>query len=405
MGPRRQARKYSLTWLVARREFRERARTKAFWVASVIFLLGALAGAIIPALVKGSSGESTATVGVVVSNQSASMTQAVAEAGRLTHTKITVVPLDTVATGEAGLKSGTLSAVVVGGSEVLIKQEAVGASSGSGNTIADTLAQVVGLQRLFAALPAKTAESIASHGTALPVRALEPPPRGIAPRVTALVLSIVTYILILVYGMQITIGVGEEKSSRVVEVLLTTLRPVQLVTGKVLGMGALALAQMLALGTVYLVAAWAAGTSSVRGASPGVLAMGLLWLLLGYALYSFAFAAAGSLISRQADANNAAFPLYIPLIIGYVVTDTAVWGTTVSPFFRVLTFIPFTAPVTMPALFAIGAATWWEVLLSALITVVTIVAMVRLAGKVYERAILRTGTRLKLRQVLGTSGS
>jgi ABC-2 type transport system permease protein len=375
---------------VARREFRERARTKAFWVASVIFLLGALAGAIIPALVKGSSGESTATVGVVVSNQSASMTQAVAEAGRLTHTKITVVPLDTVATGEAGLKSGTLSAVVVGGSEVLIKQEAVGASSGSGNTIADTLAQVVGLQRLFAALP---------------VRALEPPPRGIAPRVTALVLSIVTYILILVYGMQITIGVGEEKSSRVVEVLLTTLRPVQLVTGKVLGMGALALAQMLALGAVYLVAAWAAGTSSVRGASPGVLAMGLLWLLLGYALYSFAFAAAGSLISRQADANNAAFPLYIPLIIGYVVTDTAVWGTTVSPFFRVLTFIPFTAPVTMPALFAIGAATWWEVLLSALITVVTIVAMVRLAGKVYERAILRTGTRLKLRQVLGTSGS
>ncbi len=144
------------------------------------------------------------------------------------------------------------------------------------------------------------------------------------------------------------------------------------------------------------------GRETVRGASPGVLAMGLLWLLLGYALYSFAFAAAGSLTSRQADANNAAFPLYIPLIIGYVITDTAVWGTTVSPFFRVLTFIPFTAPVTMPALFAIGGATWWEVLLSALIT---IVAMVRLAGKIYERAILRTGTRLKLRQVLRTSGS
>lgn len=109
------------------------------------------------------------------------------------------------------------------------------------------------------------------------------------------------------------------------------------------------------------------GRETVRGASPGVLAMGLLWLLLGY-----------------------------------VITDTAVWGTTVSPFFRVLTFIPFTAPVTMPALFAIGGATWWEVLLSALIT---IVAMVRLAGKIYERAILRTGTRLKLRQVLRTSGS
>jgi len=403
MGSRRRAKaEWGLTLLVARREFRERARTKAFWVAGVIFLLGALAAAIIPALVKGSSGESTATVGVVVSDQSAALTQAVEEAGLLTRTKITVIPLDTVATGKAGLKSGTLNAVLVGGSEVLIEQQSVGSSSGS--TLAGALAQVAGLQRLFAALPAKTAASIATRGTALPVRALEAPPRGIAPRVTALVLAIVTYILILIYGMQITIGVGEEKSSRVVEVLLTTLRPVQLVTGKVLGMGALALGQMLGLGAVYLLTAWAAGTSSVRSASPEVLAMGLLWLLLGYSLYSFAFAAAGSLITRQSDANNAAFPLYIPLIIGYVVTDTAVWGTTVSPFFRVLTFIPFTAPVTMPALFAIGAATWWEVLASALITLATIVAMVRLAGRVYERAILRTGTRVKLRQVLGTPG-
>jgi ABC-2 type transport system permease protein len=390
---------WQLTWQVARREFRERGRTKAFWVTTAIFVLGVLAGAIIPALVSRTSGESTATVGIV-GERSPSLTQAVAEAGRLTRTRIATVPLSSVAMADSGLKSGTLDAVLVDGRQVLIKQQALSTSSSS--SVANTLAQVVGLQRLFAALPAGAAASIASQGAALPVRAIEPPPRGIAPRVTALVLSILTYVLIIVYGQQITVGVGEEKSSRVVEVLLTTLRPVQLVTGKVIGMGALALAQILSLGAVYLIAAEAAGTASVRGASPAVIAMGLLWLLLGYAFYSFAFAAAGSLITRQSDANNVAFPLYIPLILGYVFTNTAIWGTNVSAFYHVLTFIPFTAPVTMPALFAIGAAPWWQVLVSALITIGGIVVMVRLAGTVYERAILHTGTRLKLRQALAS---
>jgi ABC-2 type transport system permease protein len=391
---------WKLTLLVARREFRERGRAKAFWVAAVILLLGVLAAAIVPGLVSGKSGEATATVGIV-GDRSAALSQSITETGQLTRTKITVVPLSSLAAADAGLKSGTLDAVVVNGDQVLIKQEAVGSSSASsGNTIADSLAQIVPLQRLFAALPAGTAAAIAAQAKALPVSALEPPPRGLTPRVTALVLSIVTFILIQIYGMQITIGVGEEKSSRVVEVLLTTLRPVQLVTGKVVGMGALALSEMLVLGAVYLLAAEAAGTSAVRTASPGVLAMGLLWLLLGYAFYSFAFAAAGSLITRQADANNAAFPLYIPLILGYVVTDTTIWGTTVSPLLRVLAYLPPTAPVTMPALFAIGAATWWQVLISALLTLGGIIIMIRLAGRVYERAILRTGTRLRLRQVL-----
>jgi ABC-2 type transport system permease protein len=394
---------WRLTLLVARREFRERGRAKAFLVASVILVLGVLAAAIVPALVSGKGGEPTATIGIV-GDQSASLKQAIAETGRLTRTKITVVPLGSRAAADDELRSGTLDAVLVNGDEVLIKQEAVGGSAGSsGNSIADSLAKIIPLQRLFAALPAGTASAIASQANELPVRALEPPPRGLTPRVTALVLSIVTYIIIQIYGMQITIGVGEEKSSRVVEVLLTTLRPVQLVTGKVLGMGGLALAQILGLGVIYLVAAEAAGTSSVRTASPEVLAVGVLWLLLGYAFYSFAFAAAGSLITRQADANNAAFPLYIPLILGYVITDTTIWAANVSPLLRVLAYIPLTAPVTMPALFAIGAATWWEVLISAAITAAGAIAMVRLAGRVYERAILRTGSRLRLRQVLASA--
>ena len=122
--------------------------------------------------------------------------------------------------------------------------------------------------------------------------------------------------------------------------------------------------------------------------------------MLGYAFYCTAYAAAGSLISRQSDAYNAALPLQIPLILGYVLTYTVVYAPTVNPFYHALAFIPFTAPVTMPVLVALGDAPAWQVAVSALITLVSTAGMAWLAGRIYRRAILRTGPRLKVRQVL-----
>lgn len=388
---------WSMTWLVARREFRERAQAKSFWVTSAILLLAVIAAAVIPAAIHGGSSGQTATVGIT-GDTSAAVTSAVREAGTLTDTSVSIVTLPTVAAAKAGLRSGQLDAVLVNGNQVLIKQAR--SVSGSGNDIADTLARIAGLRRLFAALPPSVVNRVSSGSVALPVTAIDPPPRGLAPRVTALILSIMTYVLIVIYGIRITIGVLEEKSSRVAEVLLTTLKPLQLLTGKVIGIGSLALAQIAVLGGVYLVTAEIDGAVSVRGASPSVIVMGVAWLLLGYAFYSCAFAAVGSMITRQADAQNAAFPLFIPLILGYVLTSTTVFANNVSPFFHLLTFIPFTAPVTMPALYAIGLAPWWQIAASALITIASTVFMVRLGGVIYGRAILRTGSRLKLREVL-----
>jgi ABC-2 type transport system permease protein len=211
------------------------------------------------------------------------------------------------------------------------------------------------------------------------------------------------YVVILTYGVRITIGVGEEKASRVVEVLLTTLRPVQLLAGKVIGMGLLALAQIAATVATYLVLGHALGSSAVQGASTSVVLDGALWLVLGYAFYCTAFAAAGSLINRQADAYNAALPLQIPLILAYLLSYTVIYSNSVNAFYHVLAFIPFTAPVAMPVLVSVGAAAAWQVALAAAISLAGTVWMARLAGTIYERAILRTGGRLKLRQVLATA--
>ncbi|HYK32940.1 MAG TPA: ABC transporter permease [Streptosporangiaceae bacterium] len=383
-----------MTWLVARREINDRTRAKSFWIASILLLVAVAAGAIIPALLQGH--HSTARVGIV-GGQTAALTATAREAGRISGTRVTVVPLPDVATARAQLRSGKVAAVLVGDYGVLIKQTSFNTGAG---TLYGALAQIGGLQKLYAQLPPATATQIAEHGIALPVHGLWPPGRGLASRITGLSVAILIYIIILTYGIRITIGVCEEKATRVVEVLLTTLRPVQLLAGKVVGMGLLALAQIAAMVVLYLTLGHAVGSTQVRGASTSVVLAAGLWLVLGYAFYCTAYAAAGSLISRQSDAYNAAIPLQIPLILAYVLTNTVVYASSVNAFYHVLAFIPFTAPVAMPVLVAVGDAPAWQVAVSAVISLAATVWMARLAATIYSRAILRTGTRLKVRQVL-----
>jgi len=387
---------WTLTRLVVQREIRERTQAKSFWIASVILLVAVAAGAIIPALLSGH--RSTAQVGIV-GGDTVALTQTALEAGRITETTVNVITVPDVASAKAQLLSGNLDAVLVGGTEVLVKQNAVFGSKG---TLAGTLAQVGGFAKVYQALPPAVAASVARSGVGLPIHGLIPPPQGLASRFTGLAVAILIYVIIITFGMRITIGVGEEKSSRVVEVLLTTLRPVQLLAGKVIGMGALAMAQVAALAGCYLALGYALGSPAVQGAAIGVVAAAVVWLLLGYAFYCTAYAAAGSLITRQADAYNATIPLQVPLILGYVLAYTVLFSGGVSWFYHLLAFVPFTAPVAMPVLIAVGAAPLWEIVLSAAITIASTVVMVRFAATIYERAILRTGGRLKVRQVLAS---
>ncbi|MGH9103113.1 MAG: ABC transporter permease, partial [Acidimicrobiales bacterium] len=261
------------------------------------------------------------------------------------------------------------------------------------------LSQLAGLQGLFAHLPPALAAQATSHGVALPLHGLSPPPRHPPSRFTGLFAAIAIYVLIYTYGIRITVGVGEEKSSRVVEVLLATLRPTQLLTGKVAGVGALAVVQVAAMVVTAVIAGSAVSSNLIRGASAGVIGIGAMWFVIGFAFYCYAFAAAGSLINRQADSYNATLPLQIPLIAAYALSFSVVFGTA-NPLDRVLAFLPPTAPISMTALYAAGHAPAWQVALSAVICVAATVVMAKLAALVYQRAILRTGRRVKVKEVL-----
>ncbi|MDA8292519.1 MAG: ABC transporter permease, partial [Actinomycetota bacterium] len=143
----------------------------------------------------------------------------------------------------------------------------------------------------------------------------------------------------------------------------------------------------------------------LKGTAPLALASDLVWLLLGYSFYSWVYAAAGSMAERQDQLQSLTFPLSLPIILGYVVGLVAASSGHASPLVTVLAYLPPTAPFAMPVLVGLGAVSWWEFALSVVVSVAGTVATARLAARVYRRAILRTGRRVSLREVVSRARS
>jgi ABC-2 type transport system permease protein len=383
-----------VTWLVARRELRLRARTRVFLLTTAVMLIAVALAVALPAILSGKSKpDRIGVVGTVTPTISGIVT----EAGRLSGGQAVVVAEPGLAAAKAALRSGDLSAVLVPNSGIFVKQVPLGGVSG---TVA-TLAQLAGLSKLIETVPG--AAAAVAHGVTLPVSGLQAPSTSLSSRLTGLFTVIIGFILISVYGSQIALGIGEEKSSRVIEVLLSSLRPVQLLIGKVLGIGLLALAQAVAMVVVFIVAGFATGSSLVHGATLGAVLTGGVFVVLGYAFYCTAYAAAGSLVSRQSDVNTTILPVQLPLIVAYALSFTVIYANGASTFYHVLGFLPPTSPIAMPVLYAAGDVPAWQVAVSAVLCALGTVWMARLAARIYANSILRTGPRISFRQAIRES--
>ena len=385
-----------LTAIVAQREIRQRMRSRAFAVSTIMLLLVVAAGVTIPAILAHSS--KPQRVGVVGAQVTA-MAGIVREAGHLTGTAVTVVPEPSLAAAETALRAGTLDAALVDDSEVVVKQVQV--ASGSGGGLPSAIADVAGLSRLIGQLP----PGASAHGVTLPVRGLTAPSASLSRRLTGLFTVVLVWILISAYGSQIAMGVGEEKQNRIVEVILASVRPIQLLVGKVFGIGLLALAQALLMVVVFLGLGAAVGSSLVHGAAPGIVITGAIFLVLGYSFYCTAFAAAGSLVSRQSDVGTVVLPVQLPLIVAYALSYTVIYANGANVFYHVLGFLPPTAPIAMPVLYAAGDVPAWQAAVSAVLVAVGTAWMARTAATIYGRSVLRTGSRVRLREVLARGGS
>lgn len=214
-------------------------------------------------------------------------------------------------------------------------------------------------------------------------------------------LNTMMYIVILLYGISVLRSVQEEKERRVVEVLLSSLRPWQLMTGKVVGIGAAGLLQVaiwIAFAAVAIT--WGDEILLRLGLAPPELpplpaSLALVVLLFfagGYFLYASLYAALGAMAASWQDAQNLQFPALIILMAAFFttfpVTESPESGLAVAT-----SLIPFTSPLIVPARSALGATAWTDLVLPLAFLVLGCAALLWIAGRVFRVTILATGTR------------
>ncbi|WP_091452977.1 ABC transporter permease [Actinokineospora iranica] len=383
--------------LVAGREVGTRLKSKAFLVttaATLLLLIG------FTLFMKTVSGGSDATVGVTPA--AAALQAPLKGAGSAIGQDIDTRAVADEAAGRAQVDDGTLDALLVGdGSSivVVVKKDIDDPLRNALNVLAGQLAlnqQIVGL----GGDPVAVGQAVS--GAKAEVRPLEPPfDYNGQQLVIGMIAGVLIYMSLLINGQSVAQGVVEEKSSRVVELLLATIRPWQLMAGKVLGIGVVGLAQMVVIGGGGVVAGLATGVLTISvSAAVGTVVWLVVWFLLGFFAYSLVFAALGALVSRQEDVGGVITPPLMFVILGYVVGISVLPNDPGNHLVEVLSIVPLFAPTLMPMRLAMGGVPAWEAGLAVVLMVALIPALVWLSGRIYRNAVMRSGGRVKLSDAL-----
>ena len=384
--------------LVARRELTTRVRTKSFLISNAIILVLILGG-IIAASVFADDAVANPKLGLVGSAASLSGSLSASSASMGSPLDTSAVP--DVATARSKVASGDLDVALVpagaGSYTAIVDQELP-------TDLRSIIDSVVRQQAVSSALTAQGVDPAtlvqAAARASVTVDAVNPPDPDRDQRTAlAFIAMLLMFFQLLMFGLYVAMGVVEEKSSRVVEVLLATIKPLHLLWGKVLGIGAVGLLQLAAYGVVGLGAGMGTGLVTVTGLAVGVFASVLFWFILGFAFFAVSYAAAGSLVSRQEDVNSAATPITMLVMVGYVLAQVTLadpTGTAAS----VMSWVPPFSAMLMPLRIASGTTSVVQIVGSAVFMVLVTVALARVAARIYERSVLRTGTRVSWRDAL-----
>jgi ABC-2 type transport system permease protein len=384
----------SARWLVARRELTERARSRALRIATLLQLGLIVAVLVISALAGGD--EDTKTVGLVGSSSQA-FAQPLRASGPALGVTLRIRTLPSRAAAERGVDDGDLDAAVVDGDEVLVEHDRTDTLTAAVQAVRRQLALRGALERAGVP-PRQLAQALSPP--ALRVRAIDPQPADQDTRSgLAIVAVILLYIAIITYGMAVAGGIVEEKASRVIEVVLSAIRPRELLFGKIAGLGALALVQFALTIGVGVGAALALNVAELPSVTGGAAALVVAWFLAGFLLYACLYSIAGALVSRSEDLQSAAGPLNVVTVACYLVAFFGV-GSPDSELSVVASFVPLSAPMAMPVRWLVGDVPGWQVAVSFALTLLTAFAIMRLSAAIYAGTALRLGPRLSLRRAL-----
>ena len=418
-------------WLVAKRELRERVRSRLFAVSTILLAALAVGVALTPLFISLADRGSTTKIAVVASDDAlaANVIAVMGSALTATSTSSQAKPYTFERAGDPATAANQVSTGEYDGALIVTRDstELLHFQFIAGDSIGADKLQNIGTGALALALIDWTNRNRSDNPTSnfvmptVDVQAAVNRSAGNGPlqasefaarRIVGVVFVVLIFITLVIYGMWVAAGVVAEKSSRVMELLISAASPAQLVVGKVIGIGMAGLLQYAAivipavvtLLTEDRIAAVVLGSGSLTGMSLSVLtptlllAYGGFWIL-GFILYSLIYAAAGSLVSRPEDLQVLALPLSLVAIVGYLEAVMALSGG-LSAFMRVSSFIPFWSPFVMLTRLAIGRADPWEVIAAYALLVAAIGVVGVLAVRVYSAGVLLYGQRPGFRAIV-----
>jgi ABC-2 type transport system permease protein len=230
--------------------------------------------------------------------------------------------------------------------------------------------------------------------------------------ILAYAMLMILYITLLLYGQQMMTTVIEEKSSRINEILVSSLRPFELLLGKVIGVGAVALLQVgIWAGAAFLLARYRLEIATMLGATPDammsapipaippdLLVVFLLFFVLGFLLYSALFAAVGATCSSLQEVQMAAMPVTLIIAGGFIVVISLLDDPTGSTS-RIMGLVPIYAPFVTPVRWSLDAMSVGELLVSLVVTVLGVLGVAWIAGRIYRTGMLMYGKRPSLAEI------
>jgi ABC-2 type transport system permease protein len=400
--------------VVAAREIRVKLRDKGFIGSTVFMLLLVTAATVIPLLLS----QQTPNLRVAVQGGAAQqVVERATELGLQAQDPDNEVPPVLALLGQGGLPGADLTSVEVeDGVDVdrLVRDQDVAAAvigdRLDGLTVvgAEVVPDEIAVLVRAASTELQVAQAAADAGLSADqvaaltrpaqpeVELLEVAPTGsIPPELLVLVFAFLFYISVLTFGMSIAQSVVEEKQSRVVELLVAALPVRWLLAGKVLGNTIMAVGQIVVIVGAGLLGAMVAGQGAVLEQVVRASGWFLLFFLLGFVMLACLWAVAGSLASRVEDLNSTTVVMQVLVIVPFF---AAIFAIDPGPTQRVLSYIPFTAPLLMPARVVLGNAAPWEPYLAAGIVAVTAVLFELLGARLYRGSVLHTASRLKAAQ-------
>ena len=426
---------------VVRREFVERVRTKAFVISTVLLPVFMVAMVLLPALMM--SGGDRASRVAVVDASTTGLGQPVSHAleseklgnGPNAKSRYTVQVFPATSDDLAKVRDGLIASTGFSGDKqkdgwngVLVLTDdtlATGKLSYYGGNVG-SLESMSKLQRTISGALAGVRLGKSGVDAALVKRAMAPADldttkvsdgkltgqSGQESFMIAYFMGFILYIAILIYGQQTMTSVIEEKTSRIMEVLTSSLTPFQMLLGKVLGVGAAGLAQMAIWGgTVFVLSsqrtplaaafgmsADAAQSFPIPSMAPGLLLVFLLYFALGFMLYGALYAAIGAMCNTIQETQQYAIFVTVFIIVGFFAVFALIKDPT-GPLGVTMSYIPFFAPFTMPVRWSLTSVPPLELVLSLALMVATLLACVWLAARIYRTGILMYGKKPSWREL------